>query len=145
MGSEMCIRDSIQVIPKRGRKGRHRWLAQDKRQQNMTVGMSPRDWETAKDAVTAGEELLEARARPLREKCEKLAAQVQGKSNRLTEAAQENGRLLKEIGKLQRQRDQALEGKESDHRAVVSPMSSRPAWVRSAWSPSSTTSSDVRP
>ena len=109
----------IQVIPKKGKKGLYRWLAQDRRQQNITVAMPPRGWSTPKEAVAAGEELLEARARPLREKCEKLAAQVQGKSNRLTEAAQENGRLLKEIGKLQRQRDQALEGKESDHRAVV--------------------------
>ena len=94
------------VIPRRGKRGRYRWVAQDMDANNIGVGMSPRDWPTGEDAVRAGEKLLNVRAEAQKaqhvNQVGKLKAENDRMYNKLTQSACDNTRLEADKRKLER-------------------------------------------
>jgi len=109
----------VEVVGRKGKRGRHRWIAQDKHNQSISVGMSPRDWATAEDAIAAGNALLDARAEKLKTKIEKLK-----ESNDFFKAA--NEQLKKDASELRLERDRAKQAsdlaamdRKRDRRAVI--------------------------
>ena len=118
------------VIPRKGKRGRHRWIAQDMDANNMSVGMSPRDWATGEDAVKAGEKLLNARAEALTARHVKEVGRLKAESdkwyNKNTESVGNNARLEADKRKLERDLSivqgvnaTLVEQKAKDKRAVI--------------------------
>ena len=118
------------VIPRKGKRGRHRWIAQDMDARNISVGMSPRDWATAEDAVKAGERLLNARHETLIAQHAKALAKIKAESdkfysdnkakgNRISTLKADNQKLERDLSIVQGVNATLVEGKARDKRAVI--------------------------
>ena len=118
------------VIPRKGKRGRHRWIAQDMDANSMSVGMSPRDWATAEDAVKAGEKLLNARhetliaqhgkeVAKLKAESDKFYSDNKAKGNRITTLNADVQKLERDLSIVQGANATLVERQAKDKRAVI--------------------------
>ena len=120
------------VIPRKGKRGRHRWIVQDMDANNIAVGMSPRDWPTGEDAVRAGEKLLNARTEGLKDQHSRDLAKIKAESdkfytdnkakakgNRISTLKADNQKLERDLSILQGVNTTLMERKARDKRAVI--------------------------